>query len=312
MKNLDFYYVVWGHRRWKILLMSMILLRRVYEKNKIVIICYDEPPDYFLEKQEIIKYELIHIKDNNLIESKFNNSGGRLKNLLRSHKNCLYKAINFFEICSDSGSNVILLDCDVFVISSFKNFNWNKLCIYCNENYPYAEQVNVGVVGYDTDSANFKVAKEYFYQNISHIMSDNFDQLDYIKKSLSPQWLEWRLSSLGLVENQILNNMLFIHEEMIFNYIFKYQNKKIFHNIGLENNGMLLRPERSEHYEKREINNFHLMGLYPEQVEQIIFGIDYFNNLINKFLTKEKFEELEPSKEDIDKINSILKEKKLI
>jgi hypothetical protein len=106
--------------------------------------------------------------------------------------------------------------------------------------------------------------------------------------------------------------MLFIHEEMIFNYIFKYQNKEIFHNIGLENNGMVLRPERSEPYEKKEINNFHLMGFHPEQVEQIIFGIDYFNNLINKFLRKEKIEKLEPNKEDINKISSILKEKKLI
>jgi hypothetical protein len=75
---------------------------------------------------------------------------------------------------------------------------------------------------------------------------------------------------------------------------------------------MVLRPERSEYYKKEEINNFHLMGLHPEQVEQIIFEIDYFNKLINKSLRKEKIEELEPNKEDIDKINSILKEKKLI
>lgn len=306
-KNLDFYYVVWGNKRWKILLISIILLRKVYKKNKIIIICYDQPPNYFLEKKEILKYELIYIANNNLIENKFNNCDERLKNLLRSHKNCLYKAINFFEICSNSGSKAILLDCDVFIISSFKNFDWDKLCIYCHENY-----VNVGVVGYDTNSSSFDIAKKYFYQNISDMMSDSFDQANYIKKALSPEWLNWRLSSLELRENQILDNMLFIHEEMIFNYIFKYQNKEIFHNIGIENNGMILRPERTDSYEKKEINNFHLMGLHPEQVEQILFSIDYFKEIIKNFLKEEKIKELEPSKEDLKKINSILIEKKLI
>lgn len=265
--NIDFYYVVWGNTRWKILLISIMMLRKIYKDDNVKVICYNDPPNFFLRKKEKLKIQIIK-KSNMLLEKRFNFKGS-FENLYNSHKNCIYKAINFFEISSNTNSKAILLDCDVFLLSKFSGFDWSKICVYCPEETNIVPKVNVGVVGYHTSSSAFDFAKKIFFKNIENIMKEDFDQTKYIKKALSEEWLNWRLSSINLNKKEIKKNILLIQEEIIFNYIFKYQNKNnFFYNIGIENNGMILSTK--DLYKEKKINNFHLMGIFPNELECLL------------------------------------------
>jgi hypothetical protein len=287
--DINFYYVVWGNLRWEILSFSIIFLRRIYKKNNITIICYTNPPTFFLNLKKDLNFKILFLHSNRLLD-KFNDDTNEIYSI---HKNLIYKTLNCFELASTSNSKNIILDCDVFIINEFDEFDWSKICLYCNQRY-----VNTGVVGFDSSTRNFQICKNYFYNNVLKILDNNFCQIEYIKKSMGKKWADWRLQTLGLESGEIKKNQLLIQEEIIFNFIFNNENKNIFYNIKNKNNGVVF---------EKNINNFHMINFNPNQIYQIFSNITYFRNIIKKYL------EIEPTIEKpdaIDKIKKIIFEKK--
>lgn len=292
-EEIIFYYFIWGNNRWESLLFSIIFLRQIYYKNKIKVVCYTNPPDFFLKQRNNLKFDLEFIKSNFLLSKKFDDESNEIFPI---HKNLIYKVSNFFELIEENNSKNIAMDCDVFVLNKFDNFNWEKICVLCENNY-----VNTGIIGVDSTSINFKIIKNLYKNLILEITQDNFDQINFIEKAMSKDWVEWRINSLNFKKEKIKKNQLLIQEEIIFNHIFKNIFKNIFHNIKIQNNGINLKND--------QINNLHLMNYNTEHIYQMMSGIAYSNNIIKKFI---KLKKTKKTLHVIKKIENIIYQKKYL
>jgi hypothetical protein len=116
----NFYYFIWGEKRWLLLIFSIISLRNIYQHNNIIVVCYTKPPDYIINLQDKINFKIIFIQDHFVkIEKFFNDS-----NLVfQINKKLIYKILDFLQIVSKENQKAILLDCDILFISKFENIN---------------------------------------------------------------------------------------------------------------------------------------------------------------------------------------------
>lgn len=283
--NIEFHYFIWGEKRWHILLFSIISLKKLYKLNKIKVFYYTEPPDFFISTSRLLDIDLIKISSfKNYLLNKFEDESNPI---FKVHKNLIYKLLNCLDISCESNKKIILLDCDILFISQFSNINWEKISLYFNKNY-----VNTGVLAFDTSTSCFLEFKKIFKNHVINLIKENFNQINYIKESMGKDWLDWRLKTLNLQENNITNNKLMIQEEIIVNSIFK-KNKKIFHNIGIENNGIIF---------NNTLNNIHMMNLSQESIYNLILNINYFKKLIDKFIFLNKPKEKPIITKEIEKI----------
>jgi hypothetical protein len=273
----NFYYFIWGERRWLLLVFSIISLRKIYQYNAINVVCYTNPPDYIIDLQDKINFKIIFIQDHFIkIEKFFDDSNP----VFQINKKLIYKVLDFLQIISKENQKAILLDCDILFISKFENINWQKVSLYCDKSYTLSSSlagisyVNTGVVALDSSSVSFIDYKKNFEQQVLNMTQEGFDQKKYIILSMGQKWLDWRLTTLELSTSEVNSERLLIQEEIINNFMFK-KNPVLFHNIGINNNGFVF---------KKEVNNLHLINYSPEDICNIAININYFKKNIIKLI----------------------------
>jgi hypothetical protein len=238
-------------------LFSIITLRSVYPKNKIKIICYTKPPKEIFDYSSLLDYKVIYIEQwyKNYTKKRFNTP------LLSKLRDC-------FEMSFEEKEKVILLDSDAFIIKKFTNINWNKVGVYGTHNH----NVNTGVLIFDTTKENTKEYREMFIKEVD-------DMLDESKV----------LSEYTLIAYPVDGERRIIQEETVTRNIF-YKHKdftnKVFHNIGVENNGIINIEKMNNCKHVGNLNNIHLAITPPGKIGRIIISIDFFKQKIKKFLEK--------------------------
>jgi hypothetical protein len=262
-ENVVFYYASWSDKSnikdkwWINLLFSIITLRSVYPKNKIKIICYTKPPKEIFDYSSLLDYKVIYIEQwyKNYTKKRFNTP------LLSKLRDC-------FEMSFEEQEKVILLDSDAFIIKKFTNINWNKVGVYGTHNH----NVNTGVLIFDTTKENTKEYREMFIKEVD-------DMLDESKV----------LSEYTLIAYPVDGERRIIQEETVTRNIF-YKHKdftnKVFHNIGVENNGIINIEKMNNCKNVGNLNNIHLAITPPGKIGRIIISIDFFKQKIKKFLEK--------------------------
>jgi|LakMenE18May11ns_1017448.scaffolds.fasta_scaffold9766657_1 hypothetical protein len=262
-ENITFYYASWSDKSnikdkwWINLLFSIITLRSVYPKNKIKIICYTKPPKEIFDYSSLLDYKVIYIEQwyKNYTKKRFNTP------LLSKLRDC-------FEMSFEEKEKVILLDSDAFIIKKFTNINWNKVGVYGTHNH----NVNTGVLIFDTTKENTKEYREMFIKEVD-------DMLDESKV----------LSEYTLIAYPVDGERRIIQEETVTRNIF-YKHKdftnKVFHNIGVENNGIINIEKMNNCKHVGNLNNIHLAITPPGKIGRIIISIDFFKQKIKKFLEK--------------------------
>ncbi len=262
-ENVVFYYASWSDKSnikdkwWINLLFSIITLRNVYQKNKIKIICYTKPPKEIFDYSSLLDYKVIYIEQwyKNYTKKRFNTP------LLSKLRDC-------FEMSFEEQEKVILLDSDAFIIKKFTNINWNKVGVYGTHNH----NVNTGVLIFDTTKENTKEYREMFIKEVD-------DMLDESKV----------LSEYTLIAYPVDGERRIIQEETVTRNIF-YKHKdftnKVFHNIGVENNGIINIEKMNNCKHVGNLNNIHLAITPPGKIGRIIISIDFFQQKIKKFLEK--------------------------
>ena len=262
-ENITFYYASWSDKSnikdkwWINLLFSIITLRSVYPKNKIKIICYTKPPKEIFDYSSLLDYKVIYIEQwyKNYTKKRFNTP------LLSKLRDC-------FEMSFEEKEKVILLDSDAFIIKKFTNINWNKVGVYGTHNH----NVNTGVLIFDTTKENTKEYREMFIKEVD-------DMLDESKV----------LSEYTLIAYPVDGERRIIQEETVTRNIF-YKHKdftnKVFHNIGVENNGIINIEKMNNCKNVGNLNNIHLAITPPGKIGRIIISIDFFKQKIKKFLEK--------------------------
>ena len=262
-ENITFYYAAWSDRsdikdRWWInLLFSIITLRSIYPKNKIKIICYTKPPKEIFDYSSLLNYKVIYIDQwyKNYTIKRFNTP------LLSKLRDC-------FEISFKEQEKVILLDSDDFIIKKFTNINWNKVGVYGNHHH----NVNTGVLMFDTTKENTKEYREMFIKEVDSMLDESKV-----------------LSEYTLIAYPVDGERRIIQEETVTRNIFyKYKEftNKVFHNIGVENNGIINIEKMNNCKHVSNLNNIHLAITPPGQIGKIIISIDFFKQKIKNFLRK--------------------------
>ena len=277
--------------RWKILSLSICSLRKIYKKEKIKVVCYTEPPEFFKKNINTLNLEIVQLEiKNEKIFKKFNS---KELPLFEVNKHLLLKICDFISLAKDD-EKVAVLDCDIFFINKFNEDKIDFEKINLAEFKPTG-CLNSGLIIANAKSESFSILQKSLQKEIEVICNEKFNQQKYIEINFGKEWLDWRLKSLNIKAKEIKTNHLFFQEEILLNSI-KNKNEKIFNDMGLENNGYLWKSK------KINFRNIHMINHSPKQIEEILNSLNYFNK-------KEKNKNSNKYENEINLIKKILKKK---
>lgn len=313
-----FFYFIWGDEcYWNNLILSLILLREKYPKNKIKVVSYSEEiPEYFLKYSKIVNFEFVVIQC--FFDKKydsFKSLGPKvedLNNFYDTHRKLSSKVIDCLDL-SEKNEKVILLDSDVFLIKKFEKINWNKIGTYIigkynfnpqNDPDDYVIHANTGVITFNKSNEETDVFENLFKNEVHKLATGEFKQTDYIVKTCGKAWLDWRCrglaESLGVTKDDIKNQIetdttgFWVQEEMIVRRLID-EHKHLFFNITLNNNGFIFLQgdKRTEDFKQISCyNNIHLFNFVNYNISPLIININYFRNKIFKLLEDDHIKDL--------------------
>ena len=295
--KITFYYFYWQHSNHirfenQVLLLSIILLQKVYPECIINIVFYTKIPDSFeifanIKNLNFIEYQNYYIKKQQ-----------KIKNLLKIQKDnnldspyLLSKPIDCFNIAKKNEENVIILDLDFFVFKKFENLNFNKVGFWF-WNQTKTAGVNTGLIAFGTKSF-----EPFYFFDIYEKMLNLFDNeyLD-IKKALINQ-------VYGVPEASL-------QEEIIFSLIKqKYfeLNNLIFYDIRTNNHQLYLKNLHTEYS-----RNIHTASLNKNRICPVLCKSNYIKNVIAEYengiflqIFKDYIENNELSEEETRLLNNI-------